>query len=309
MQIYFTETSMSKKRAIVAVLGGALFAALVLWDFQGDEARQFDALREKALCVMELRAGAPSALASFRTSHAVRPVPGRRVPRAGFRSRSPGAMALCVALPQIPPVLDVETSDLPPGTYEITFRREAGDGGVIVVLAGEESVYVTGWQIVSRIYLGVLALSAVWAPMAQGFKNARVRYFFALGAQCRYGRHQFLQVVGRTHPAPLRAHLLQSAQEETTHLEDVLDDRKRCVGIGHLRRGLNPVLLPRRVGPVEFCGNLLEFLQVFLRGGQLGRQRRRSWSIVRPSANHMKSMLLPQAYSNCRLERIRRISP
>ena len=164
------------------------------------------------------------------------------------------------------------------------------------------------------------------------------------------------------------------------------------VGLGQLGRGLDPVLLPRRVGLAEPSQHLAKLLLPFLRVGQLGRQlprlvlaphsvasaasvasaslsncptwvsnsfraastlsavqvwkrlasaftrvpskasstslinpiviasrlsrlnncfngplnfvrnvQRVVWSIVRPSANHMKSMLWPQAYSNCRL--------
>ena len=53
------------------------------------------------------------------------------------------------------------------------------------------------------------------------------RHFSALRAQCRQRGDQFFQIIGGTHPPPLRAYLFQTSQQEAAHIEDALDDRKR----------------------------------------------------------------------------------
>ncbi len=65
--------------------------------------------------------------------------------------------------------------DIPPGNYEVMVRQQSGNQGVVAVIAGERPVFVSGWQIWSRAYLGLLLLSAAWAAVARKSTNSQRR--------------------------------------------------------------------------------------------------------------------------------------
>lgn len=162
----------------LAVLGATLVGGLSFWVFFGDQAREFQRLEEKALCVLELSGGAPSAGATFTT---VQTVDLFEVGvRPGGRNRERFSLSISGSAGLIGRVTTDATRfglgrAVPPGTYEVALRQEAGNQGVLVVIAGEKPRYVTGWQIWSRAYVGLLALSTVWAFTARKSKNLRNR--------------------------------------------------------------------------------------------------------------------------------------
>jgi hypothetical protein len=71
---------------------------------------------------------------------------------------------------------------IPPGTYAVTLRQVTGKHGGIVVILDEEtsSTVMTGWQIISRAYLGLLVISGIWAFANRKSSNRRRRASSAL---------------------------------------------------------------------------------------------------------------------------------
>jgi hypothetical protein len=157
----------------MAILGGALS----FWAVHSDKAREIDHLEEEALCVLELQAGRPSASASFTISRTVdqfhvgvRPAANRQL-LSLIISGSEGLV--CSATTE-----STRFSfgrEIPPGTYTVTLRQETGNDGAQVVIADKKPVYLTGWQIWSRTFLGLLVLSGVWASIARRSKSLRQR--------------------------------------------------------------------------------------------------------------------------------------
>jgi hypothetical protein len=48
-----------------------------------------------------------------------------------------------------------------PGKYTVTLRQKTNGNGATAVIVGDEPVYVTAWQILSRTYVGLLAFAGV----------------------------------------------------------------------------------------------------------------------------------------------------
>lgn len=162
----------------LAVLSAILFGALSFWAVYGDKAREFDLLEVKALCVVELQAGTPSARTTFTTAQTVDNF------QVGVRSRGRDPELFSLSISGKEGLIGRVTTDatrfglgraVPPGTYEVVLRQEAGNQGVQVVIAGEKPSFVTGWQIWSRTYVVFVALAAIWAFMARKSKNLRNR--------------------------------------------------------------------------------------------------------------------------------------
>jgi hypothetical protein len=154
-----------------------LVAGLTAWAVCPNETREFNHLREKALCVVELPAGTHSVRASFTTSQPLGQLevglrPGRK--REFFTLSVSGKHGLmCSATAEA--TRYAWSGEFPPGTYEVTASQPPGNHGALVVVAAEKPAYLTGWQILSRAYVGVLTLSAVGMVIARRAKNPRVR--------------------------------------------------------------------------------------------------------------------------------------
>lgn len=63
---------------------------------------------------------------------------------------------------------------IPPGTYRAKLKQESGSQGGRVVIA-EKQIGLTGWQVLSRAYIGLLVISGVWTGVACKSKNRRMR--------------------------------------------------------------------------------------------------------------------------------------
>lgn len=161
----------------LAALGAVAFGALSFWAHYGDREREFRLLEGKALCVLDLPAGTPEVRAAFTTSQTLDQF------HVGVRPRGKREFISLAISGSEGTVCSVTTDGtrfgcgraIPPGTYEITLRQETGSDGVWVVVASERPEFVTGWQIWSRAYLGLLALSAIWALTARKSENLRNR--------------------------------------------------------------------------------------------------------------------------------------
>jgi len=161
----------------LAVSAGLVFGAVSFWATYGDKAREFNVLKENALCVLELPAGAPSASASFTTPQTIDQL------HVGVRAGK-GRQRISLSVSGSEGLMCSATTDatrfswtraIPPGTYEVTLRQEAGGHGALVVVAAEKPVYVTGWQIWCRAYLGLLVLSAIGACVGRRSRSAKTR--------------------------------------------------------------------------------------------------------------------------------------
>lgn len=62
----------------------------------------------------------------------------------------------------------------PPGTYTLTVEQERGSSGVLVCVA-DRPVGLSGWQVLSRIFIGALLLAALWAGWSLRHRGTRQR--------------------------------------------------------------------------------------------------------------------------------------
>jgi hypothetical protein len=172
----------SKKAYAVslAILSGVLGGALTLWLIQGDDPKQFEALKAHALCVLHLPEGSESTSASFTIRHPV------AMFLVGIRPKaSSEAFSLLISGDQglVGSVSGVKARSfglgrsMKPGTYTATLRQEIKGNGGEAVIAMEQPVYVTGWQIWSRTYVGLLALSGICVVFWRKSTHARARAF------------------------------------------------------------------------------------------------------------------------------------
>jgi len=148
--------------ALLVVLFGALYA--VRWY----EVRDIKSLAENALCVLELEEGNPSASVSFTTAQTVDHFEVGVWPKANPERLSlvfDGGDSFHYTGVITKPGRFGVGSKIPPGTYTVALSQETGSHGGIVAIAEEAPVStgMNGWQILSRSYLGLLAICGVWA--------------------------------------------------------------------------------------------------------------------------------------------------
>jgi len=160
----------------VATVLGLLAGALTLWLIQGNDARKFHALKEDAFCVLRLPEGTSSASATFTTTRVI------EMFHVGIQTNARGEM-LSILISGDQGVI-ANTSgitahsfglgrNIQPGTYTATLRQQVNGKGGEVVIAGERPVYVTGWQIWSRAYVGLLVLSGICVVLWRKSGNSR----------------------------------------------------------------------------------------------------------------------------------------
>ena len=172
------KTAAKKARISLAIGLGILAGTLSLWLLQGNDARKFDALKANALCVLHLPEGTASASATFTNR---RPVEMFHV---GIQTKaSSEALSISISSDQgfIASASGIKASSfglgrkIQPGTYTATLRQEIRGQGGAAVIAGEQPVYVTGWQMWSRTYVGLLVLSGICVMLWRTAGNSRVR--------------------------------------------------------------------------------------------------------------------------------------
>jgi hypothetical protein len=173
-------TGLSTKLRVVsiAVLVGALGGTVSFWLFREDNARKFNRLKENALCVLDLPQGTSSATATFTTTQ---PIEMLHVGVKAKGSSEPLSILISGDTGVVGSVSIRNTAlfglgwDIRPGTYTVTLRQEIGGNGGSAVISGEQPVHITGWQIWSRTYLGLLVLSGTCVPLARMAGNAKMR--------------------------------------------------------------------------------------------------------------------------------------
>lgn len=165
-------------RALLVIVLAAFVGGLSLWLIRPSGSREFDALKASALCVLRLPEGAPSTSATFTTR---RPVEMFHI---ATRTTAGGeALALVISgdKGQVGSVSGVLASsfglgrNVEPGTYTATLRQKPQGKGAEAVIASERPVSVTGWQIWSRTYVGLWALSGLAVLLLRRAANPRVR--------------------------------------------------------------------------------------------------------------------------------------
>ncbi|HUT28559.1 MAG TPA: hypothetical protein VMX13_02115 [Sedimentisphaerales bacterium] len=131
----------------------------------------------EALCILELQGGIPNVSASFTTSETLEQffVAARPEARGEWLSLTiTGEKGLLCSFSAItnPMRFSFSPGEIPPGTYEAVLKQEVGSqGGRVVIAAGE--VGLTGWQIWSRAFVGLLLVSGVWAGVSRKSTNRR----------------------------------------------------------------------------------------------------------------------------------------
>jgi hypothetical protein len=172
----------SKKARVVslAILSGALGGALLLWLIQGNDARKSNALKADALCVLHLPEGTSSVSATFTIRQVV------EMFQVAIQTKTSGE-ALSISISGDQGVIanaSVTTAhsfglgrNIQPGTYTATLRQEVNGKGGEAVIAGERPIYVTGWQIYSWTYVGLLVLSGICVVLWRKSGNSRARAF------------------------------------------------------------------------------------------------------------------------------------
>jgi hypothetical protein len=182
-------------------LGGALsFLVANL----GHDARKFDALKSIALCVVHLPEQANSVSATLTTT---RPIEMFHV---GLKTNASGGVLSILIAGDKGPIASasgIQSSSfglgraIQPGTYTVTLRQETNGKGAIAVIAGEEPAYVTGWQVWSRAYLGLLVLSGVFVFLSRKAKDSKkraVRCLKSPDVRVVYSKCALSHSVGRT---------------------------------------------------------------------------------------------------------------
>jgi hypothetical protein len=168
----------AKAKLGTAILLGVLGGALSLILSRGEDVRRFESLKENALSVVHLPAGVISKSATFTTQ---RPVD---VFHVGVRTEaSDERVSISISGDQgaIASASGIRSSsfglgrDIQPGTYTVRLAQETNGNGTTVVIAGEEPTFVTGWQIWSRTYVGLLLVSGVLVLYWRDAKNTRRR--------------------------------------------------------------------------------------------------------------------------------------
>ena len=184
-------TVTKKLRMSLAIVSGVLAGELSFWLIQGNDARKFNALKENALCVLRLPEGMPSVSGTFTTGHVIEmfhvgiQTKSRRETVSISISGDQGVIANASGVRSYSFGLG---RNIQPGTYTVTLRQEVNGKGGEAVIAGEQPVYLTGWQILSRTYVGLLVLSGICFVIWRKSGNSRARgasiaafYSFLLG--------------------------------------------------------------------------------------------------------------------------------
>lgn len=157
---------------VAAVLGGGV----TFWLIRSDETREFDALKTHALCVLQPPEGSESTSAQFTIQ---RPVKKFHV---GIRSKTSGdTFTLTISGDQgvvcrasgVKAHLFGLGRNIEPGSYTATLHQKIEGNGGVAVIATEQPVYVTGWQVLSRTCLGLLAVSGLGVALGRKSTNSR----------------------------------------------------------------------------------------------------------------------------------------
>lgn len=177
---------------LIVILVCAFWVCAVDWASPHRRAlKKIRELAPNALCVVELKEGSASASGSFTTLQTIEQFRVRVCPEANGERLSLSFDAGNIF--QYNGTID-ESEEfgvgrmIPPGTYAVTLRQVTGKhGGIVVILdkatASTAPTGMTGWQIISRAYLGLLVICCIWAFANRKSSNQRRRTSSALAFQ------------------------------------------------------------------------------------------------------------------------------
>ncbi len=196
------------------LLCGALSVWAVLRAGNWTRAREIKDLADDAFCVVKLKEGDAIASGSFTTSQTIEQFRVGVFPEANgehLRLFFDGGNRFSYRGAITRPGRFGVGRNVPPGTYTVTLRQVAGTHGGMVVITDKGpplSAGITAWQIISRTYLGALAICGIWAFIARRSSNLRqhalatlvfqyallgflVVFFFLL---CHEGGHALVEI-------------------------------------------------------------------------------------------------------------------
>jgi hypothetical protein len=165
-----------KVSVAIAILLGVLGGASSWWLLQGNDARKFEALKKNALCVVELPEQTTSGSATFTTRQQLETF------HVGVRTNSSdeavaisisGESGILASASRIQSHVFGLGRDIQPGTYTVTLGQESNGKGATLVIAGQQPAFLTGWQVLSRTYVGFLAVSAVLVMLFRKATSAK----------------------------------------------------------------------------------------------------------------------------------------
>jgi hypothetical protein len=159
----------------IFLVGGLLF--WVVDEFiHRNEVREIRELARDALCVVDLKEGNGSVSNTFSTSETIDRLYVRVCPLAGrerlslsiqrddsslYRGTIEGSQRFSLG------------GGIPAGTFTVALSQLKGRQGAIVVITDKEpvAIRVTGWQVLSRAYLGLLVGCAIWVLVCRHSAN------------------------------------------------------------------------------------------------------------------------------------------
>ncbi len=155
-------------RRLLIIAIAVLCGALSFWAVHRNLASEIKNLAHNALCVVELKEGNASVSVSFTTSQTVEQFHVGVCPQASHERLSvflDGGDLFSYKGTTTKPERFTCGRNIPGGTYRVTLRQVTGTHGGIVVIADKAPAPtgVTGWQILSRSYVGLVVLSGLWA--------------------------------------------------------------------------------------------------------------------------------------------------
>jgi hypothetical protein len=171
------KTKTNKVSVAIAVLLGSLAGAVSLSLLLGNDTRKFEALQKNALCALELPQQTTSRSATFTTAERL------EMFHVGVRTRSSDeAVSISIAGEKgtLASASGIQSHifglgrNIPPGTYTVTVHQERSGQGATVVIAAQEPEYLTGWQVLSRTYVGLLTVSAVLIVICRRANNPKI---------------------------------------------------------------------------------------------------------------------------------------
>ena len=158
----------------IAILAGVFFIWLVqpssIWPVGAKD----------TLCTLALQAGSPNVTVSFKTSDTLEQFfvfarPAKKGERLSLAITGDNDF-LC-SLSSITESMRFSFSHkgkYPPGTYTAVLKQETGSHGGQVIIS-DRQIGLRGWQILSRAFIVLLAISGIWAVLARKYGSQRQR--------------------------------------------------------------------------------------------------------------------------------------
>ncbi len=165
-------------RLVAAILLGVLVGGLSFWLVHSDDAKRFDALKARALCVLDLPAGTSTVSAAFTNSRSIDRFQLALKTKAADQPLSvsiSGDQGLVGSASSVKAGWFGLGTQIQPGNYTLTIGQQTRGKGGTIVLADAAPVFVTGWQIWSRTYAGLLVVSTICVLLLRKAQPSRTR--------------------------------------------------------------------------------------------------------------------------------------